>query len=376
MPELTVRRLDPVPLAAATPSRTAAPLAQAGQREPSVLGKDELKLGTTRPQLLEEVRASERITGKPVAFKNETQLGVYLDSVEAAKGVGQYDRDGFLGKTLGLESPRAPGREDKPTLKAVRAVDDYRPDDEIMGSKLPQQFFFEIAKAAPGLFLFLTKLANPLMEAPGQISGNWKKPFELKQAAHPSDVSPDERYPDAYLSLRAPLKFGEDFHAGLTEADGARPYGTYAIARQLGFGDQQAQRIAQTDNGIDFNTTPYGKTSYHPTDEMDRHFNFDRDHQDTRLVWAANHLQAAIAFGRQGSYDEAEIELGAGLHSLQDLFAHGQLSPAVHATIGEFPDDVRLNPIATYEATLATGAYLRTYLREIAPPSAEPSAEN
>jgi hypothetical protein len=47
------------------------------------------------------------------------------------------------------------------------------------------------------------------------------------------------------------------------------------------------------------------------------------------------------------------------------MFAHGQASPSTHASMGHFPDDVTWNPIASYEATAATEAYLKAYLFRI-----------
>lgn len=150
----------------------------------------------------------------------------------------------------------------------------------------------------------------------------------------------------------------------LDDPDGTR-YGTYAIARNLGFSEEQAHRVAVTCFAVDRNHTPYGKTGPSPLDQMDRHFNLDRGGQDTRMVWASRHLQQAIAFGRETSYDEAEVELGMGLHSLQDAFAHGQLTPSMHGVIGEFPDNVTYSPVSFYEATGATVAYLRAYLHAL-----------
>jgi hypothetical protein len=87
------------------------------------------------------------------------------------------------------------------------------------------------------------------------------------------------------------------------------------------------------------------------------------------VVYAAQHLSAAIELAKVGSFNEAEIELGVGLHALQDVFAHGQITTAMHAVIGEFPDEVDLHPLALYEATLATAAYLVAYLEAITQPA-------
>lgn len=367
---MDVLSLSPAaPVAPATPVPQAPVSQTASPKAPSPLGRDTLQLSGRRPDLEQAVQAAEQITGKPVAFKSPAELDAYLKTVEAAKSESQYDREGFLNDVLGVSGVRTPGREDRATIMALRQIKSYRPDDKVLGSKLPQQFFYELAMSSPNLYLFMTKLTNPVLEAPAKIQGDWKKPFAPAQPVHPSDVKPAERYPEGYKLLLNPPRFADDFHFAPSPEDGTRPYGTYALAQALGFTAEQAKRIAENDNGTDHNKTPYGRTSPSPFDALDRHFNLDRDAQDTRLVWAGNHLQAAIDFARKGSFDEAEIELGVGLHSLQDLFAHGQLSPSVHATIGQFPDNVQLNPVAVYEATLVTQAYLRTYLREIATPA-------
>jgi hypothetical protein len=136
----------------------------------------------------------------------------------------------------------------------------------------------------------------------------------------------------------------------------------------MGFPDDAARRLGEICNGVDGDSdvkVPYPNTGPMPLQGIDRHFNLDRKHEDTRYVWAQRHLQAAIAFGKQTSWVEAETELGMGLHSLQDSFAHGQVTPYLHGTIGEFPDDLRFDPIAYLEAEKATRGYIRAYLNGI-----------
>jgi hypothetical protein len=85
--------------------------------------------------------------------------------------------------------------------------------------------------------------------------------------------------------------------------------------------------------------------------------------EDTRLIWAGLHLHRAVSLAREGSRLEATRELGYGLHSLQDAFAHGQATPFMHVVLGRKFDDVNYNPLATYEASMATRAYLKEFLR-------------
>lgn len=322
--------------------------------------------------LREQVAAAEKLMGKKTFFKNDTELQAYLTSLEKAMPQEGYDRQDFLA-SLGLTNLRASGRTDRPVLDAVRQIPGYRPHTHMPngGEIWVQQRFFDLAVEHPRTFMALTKVANPVIEAKGKLEGDWKKPFVAQQTPVPSNVKPEDRYKDALASMTAiGWRFESDFHGGLpTVENPTHPiYGTYQVARKMGFDDAAARRFGANSNGIDFNTTPYGKSSPSPLDQIDRHFNLDRKAQDTRLVYAKNHLDAAIAFAKVGSYEQAEIELGCGLHSLQDIFAHGQISPALHGTLGQFPDEVEWNPVGFYEATAATAAYLAAYLEAITKP--------
>lgn len=324
------------------------------------------------PTIREQIQIAERLMGKKVRFKNEKELQAYITSLEKAMPQGDYDRQGFLAQ-IGLTGLRASGRTDKPVLDAVRQMDGYRPETHTADGKdiWVQQRFFDLAISHPSLFLSLSKVANPVIEAKGKLEADWKDPFVAQQTPIPSDVKPQDRYKDALAAMdAASWRFEQDFHGGLPTIDNPTfpIYGTYQIAKKMGFSDAAARRFGENSNGIDFNTTPYGKSSPSPLDQIDRHFNLDRKAQDTRLVYAKNHLDAAIAFAKVGAYDQAEVELGCGLHSLQDLFAHGQISPAIHGTLGQFPDEVDWNPVGFYEATSATAAYLAAYLEAITKP--------
>ncbi len=354
----TVAAVKP-PIATAT-SATAATPALAG---------DSLQRQDVPPKNLEqEAEAAQQLMGKPLSYTSTKELEAYLATVRKSEPLADYDPQGFLTKQLKLGDVRASGRTDRPTLEALRQIPQYHPTNTLAGLPiLPQRMLFALAKASPGFFLFLTKATNPAMEAISKAKGLWKKPFASVQKAAPTGLTPQQRYPGVLSGdIFSPLSFSRDFHAGTPDTSSKGRYGTYAIAKSMGFSESEATRIARMDEGIDTNKTPYGHTSYSPLDQMDRHFNLAaKGHEDTRLIWAQRHLQAAIAFGKQTSYKQAEVELGAGLHSLQDFFAHGQLTPSTHATIGEFPDDVTYNPIAFYQATEATQAYLQAYMSGI-----------
>jgi hypothetical protein len=315
--------------------------------------------------LRKTVAEAERLMGKSVAFKNAKELDAYLLSMATARPESTYDREGFLA-SLRLKAVLGPGREDAPTLNAVRQVEGFRPGTHVGDHEvLPQVLAFKIAMAKPAFFLKVIPSSNAAVEALSKRKALWKKPFSSAQKPNPTGATPTAHYPHAMQQL--PTRFSNDFHSGvptIADPDGTR-YGTYAIARKMGFSEDQAQRLGKTCYDVDGNHTPYGKTGPSPFHQMDRHFNLDRAGQDTRMVWASRHLKQAIAFARETSYDEAETELGMGLHSLQDAFAHGQITPSMHGVIGEFPDNVAYSPVSFYEATGATVAYLRAYLHAL-----------
>lgn len=333
--------------------------------------------GPDIPEVLrKEVHEAERLMAKQVAFKRDLELDAYLQSVVKALPASSYDRNGFLA-SLGLKAIAAPGRQDVPTLDAVRQVEGFRPGTMVGDHEvLPQVLAFKIAMAKPALFLKVIPASNAAVEALSRQKALWKRPFTPRQVAQPTGETPEGHYPVAMAAL--PSRFDADFHSGIPPLDApdAPSYGTYGIARSMGFTDTQARRLALMCVGVDGGKTPYGKTGPAPTAQMDRHFNLDRAGQDTRFIWAQRHLDAAKSFGRQTAYDQAEVELGCGLHSLQDAFAHGQLTPSMHGVIGEFPDDVTYDPIAFYEATGATVAYLRAYLRALKDDATPSSAVN
>ena len=357
------------PLAPASSDPVMAPDSLVRSEPPARAGEVEGQ-APRNPSLREKVAIAERLMGRKVRY-DEAQLQAYLKGLERSLPQDAYDPDGFLAN-LGVTNVRSGGWTDRNFVETVRTVKDYRPRTTLNGELIgAQQAAFDFAMANPRFFLALTRVANPIIEAKARLDADWKEPFRLRQAPKPTDENPLVRYKDALDKVGAwSWRFGPDFHYGLPVIyDPAKPgYGTYQIARGMGFTDEMARRLGTMSQGIDDNTTPYGKTGPSPFQAMDRHFNLDRKAQDTRLIFAANHLSAAIQLAKVGSFAEAEIELGCGLHSLQDVFAHGQLSPSVHGIIGEYPDDVDLNPVALYDATTATAAYLAAYLEGITKP--------
>ena len=73
-------------------------------------------------------------------------------------------------------------------------------------------------------------------------------------------------------------------------------------------------------------------------------------------------MDAAVELAKRGDFAQAEREIGYGLHSIQDAFAHGHIRLASHAVTDNIPDGVNYNPVGAYEATLATIGYLKRYM--------------
>src|SRR5262249_11187877 len=155
------------------------------------------------------------------------------------------------------------------------------------------------------------------------------------------------------------LAFEANFHEGSIAREGVKGFGTYDIGQGLGFSEEQATRIARFDYNVDKDETgwtgPDGKTARvtHGAQGGDLRFDYNMakdGEEDTRLVAAETHLDRAIAAAKLGQYDAAEQELGVGLHSLQDIFAHGQIRPATHGFLATFPDHLVEIPVGAYEA--------------------------
>jgi len=112
--------------------------------------------------------------------------------------------------------------------------------------------------------------------------------------------------------------WGEDVHSGIDNIGNGPEYkyGTYLWAIETGYTDEQAKIIAKADNDVDSYWSWMAKQEEH----------FDRDKSpeiDTRLELAEKHMQEAIDLLKDGRCKEAYKEVGRGLHSLQDFYAHG-----------------------------------------------------
>lgn len=327
-------------------------------------------------EYLNIVKWMENVTGQKCTYKTPEQIRAYLASLN---GYSQksYDTHGFL-KNLGLENLKSSGRTLNQFLLVLNTVENYKPNNTFI-----QKPFFWLLKKDPQTFESISDFVNLIAELPCQIKKEWEKPFQTGFKPNPNNpiIPANQWYQNVQMDDKGAIKvkklstkdittlWGEDFHMGDPDNNTGFNYGTFSIAKSLGFTDAQARRISLSNIAIDENKSIYGRTDSFPFGDMDRHFNLNlsdiNKEEDTRLIWARRHLEQAVILAKKGAYLEAEQELGYGLHSLQDMFAHGQLKSTEHGTMGNFPDMIAHNPIGFAEATLATTAYLKAYLNLI-----------
>jgi hypothetical protein len=353
---------------------------------------------TPAPRTAEDYQAIfswvEQVTGKPVAYQNERSQAAYVASIQG-DDQEKYDTTGFL-KTLGVYGAETYGRNDAGVHELLTTID-YKPHSEEVSKTLQaaQKTAFWFFKRFPNTFNKVANLAdkyyftrkdtkaqswvNDAVPAKGipntavlpaaQIKAHYKDNL-LSRHASQKIAMQSQDYFDRYFKTNVPSELGalfeDDFHMGVP-AEGETPqnYGTYAIATQLGFTHEQAVRFGTANFDMDLNVTDYGDTDAFPNARPSRHFNlnkFEPEKGDTRFIWAQRHLDAAVELAKRGDFAQAEREIGYGLHSIQDAFAHGHIRLASHAITDNIPDGVDYNPVGAYEATLATIGYLKRYM--------------
>ncbi len=297
--------------------------------------------------------------------------------------VEAYDPKRFL-RTLGLTgNPRGPGRDDDAMLRAWRLTD-YQPDPRYFPGPASvrgwlQKTLLRGARLSPGAIEGLDRAATAtvirMMEKADRLDPH---PFGEESDILPGarqPVLPAVRYDGVVMTARAPRAWGHGIHQGSIAPEATAAFGTYDIARHLGFTDAQARHIAVEDFDVDLDATHYQDDGHvrktasgtgGANGDMHWHFNRARPgEEDTRLQAARLHLARAVAFARDGRYDTAENELGIGLHSLQDMFSHGQITPINHALVGEFPDLATYHPTAAFETLIATEGYMNQYVKAL-----------
>lgn len=341
----------------------------------------------------------ETVTGKPVAVKDPKTKEAYI---KAIKGKPQevYDTQNFL-NNMGVHGVETYGRDDKGVANLIKTLPDYSPDSPEVSKfvRLGQKAMFWFYKTFPKAFDKIGNLADKYyLTRKDSKEQSWLKvqvpqpvikpgeplinPLNVKQqyAANVISAGLQSGRPrstqelfDSLFKLQPPkeigLLFEEDFHMGVHKpGEGQQNYGTFAIATRLGFTEAQAKNFATANYDMDLNNTEYGDTDAFPKAMPSKHFNLNKntpERGDTRFIWAQRHLDAAVELARRGRFKDAEREVGYGLHGIQDAFAHGHISLSSHAITDNIPDGVEFNPVAAYEATLASIGYLNTYMQRI-----------
>lgn len=340
----------------------------------------------------------ETVTGNPIAFKTKESRDAYIKAIQG-KPQDAYDTKGFLAK-IGVQGVDTYGRDDKGVHALLKTIE-YTPESHEVSwpLKIAQKVFFWFFKAFPKTFDKIADLADKhYFTKKDTKDQSWLKVQVPQPGIDPKEplISPQDmrqQYAnnvisqslavarprttqeifDGLFKLRPPKEisflFEHDFHMG-TPKPGENPqnYGTFAIAKRLGFTDDQAKNFATANYDMDLNNTAYGDTDAFPKAMPSKHFNLNKDkpeNGDTRFIWAQRHLDAAVELAKRGRFKDAEREIGYGLHGIQDAFAHGHIRLTSHAITDNIPDGVDYNPVAAYEATLATIGYLNEYMKRL-----------
>jgi hypothetical protein len=326
----------------------------------------------------------------------------FLEKYKATLGgrpVESFDPYGYLAE-LGLAQTMTAGRSNIEMLRAFQLVGEYYPDPRYFPlpkkiSTWAQKTFLLINRISPQLANAVDRLVDPLAVKKIEKSFNrdrhrWTPYGRIEEIAKgdSSDLPKEARYfgilrckTDQYAWDRGPHTGSIDPAHRATEN-----FGTYEIARKFGFTEQQAGRIATKCYDVDTSNTHYqdprdrtlpritgtvGKIG-----DIHRHYNRSpAGREDTRICAAKIHLKRALKLADQGYFDAAEQELGIGLHSLQDIFSHCQLTPTTHTCLGEFPDFVKYHPLAMFETAVATEGYFKKFISGLNLKPMSPAAE-
>ncbi len=168
--------------------------------------------------------------------------------------------------------------------------------------------------------------------------------------------------------------WNEDVHMGYSEERGAiqyTEYGTYHMARIVGFEIREAKIIANACQSVDDDlaTSPYPIVGNPPQhfDTYENTWDTWATASDPRIQYMFQNFNNAMKC-KQTDYEESLNYLGAGLHSLQDIFAH---TPdfSVHigtiAVQGSGADDVGQYPYyRKTQMVTATQLYLQAYIQD------------
>jgi hypothetical protein len=302
------------------------------------------------------------------------------------KPVESYDPDGFLSE-MGLSVCLTAGRTYREMLQAFRLVKEYVPDPRYFPQSkktaaILQKTLLALSAVSPQFMKLADRLADYLVVnkiekeymTDKNDPGRYGRVEEIIKGDR-MDLPKEARYFGILRKSLPQYAWDRGPHTGSIGPgrQGTENFGTYDIALKLGFSESQAKRIAIKCYDLDL-----GKTHYHdPKDKTkpratstagqigDLHRHYNRSpvgEEDTRITAAKVHLDRSLKLVDEGYYDSAEQELAIGLHSLQDILSHSQLTPTTHTLMGEFPDFVKYHPVAMYETAVVTENYLKKFI--------------
>ena len=310
------------------------------------------------------------------------------DLLAGGKGrsVASFDPAGYLSE-VGVPQSLTAGRTNSEMLRAFHLVNVYRPDPRYFpfskktGARI-QKIFLTLSRISPSLVAALDRLIDPpvvrMTEKKYRTNRYHKFPygrFEEIIKGTQSDLSKEARYLGILRRQVPQFAWDRGPHTGSIDSQRrtGEDFGTYDIAVKFGFSREQARCMATKCYDVDVSLTHYhdplsrGKPRTTGTvgaiGDIQRHYNRNPSGaEDSRITAARIHLDRALRLADDRFYDAAEQEFGIGLHSLQDIFSHAQLTPSVHTCLGEFPDLVKYHPLAMFETALATEGYIKKFI--------------
>jgi hypothetical protein len=336
-------------------------------------------------------------TWKP-AFDHEI-FEKYKDTL-GGKPIESYDPNGFLAE-MGLSECLTAGRTYLEMLRAFHLVKEYVPDPRYfpLSKKIAafaQKTLLSISTISPHFMKIADRLADYLVVKKIEKEymtdkndpGRYGRMEEIIKGDR-LDLPKEARYLGILRKRLPQYAWNRGPHTGSIDPgrQGTENFGTYDIALKLGFSESQAKRIAIKCYDVDLSKTHYhdpkDKTKPRATStagqigDLHRHYNRSPDgEEDTRITAAKVHLDRSLKLIDEGYYDTAEQELAIGLHSLQDILSHSQLTPTIHTIMGEFPDFVKYHPVAMYETAVVTENYLKKFIAGLNLTMIDPIAES